>query len=387
MRVLLLCAEYPPATVGGGIGSYTRSLAPLLARAGHDVHVLSCWKGQRHGSVVETDGVTVHRAPHVSLHGLARLTGSDALAARIRTALAVRREVDRLDLHPTVIESPEWLAEAVALPRRRSPPVVVQLHGPLAAVNRYDGVHQRRGDRLAGALEARTARRAAVVVSPSVTTSAALRLIGWLPDIDHVVEWHALDVGPWSGLPAAGASAPVILAIGRLQPLKGFDVLLDAFDRLRRTRPEARLRVVGGIVDRTAYSRSVGERARSMGGVEILPPAPPDELAHHYAEARVVAVPSRFDMFSMVALEAMASARPVVCSDGAGASEAVAAWAAGTVVGSDNADDFANALAPFLDEPDLATRIGSQGRTAVTAHSAVEAVAHRRTGIYESACR
>jgi glycosyltransferase involved in cell wall biosynthesis len=95
-----------------------------------------------------------------------------------------------------------------------------------------------------------------------------------------------------------------------------------------------------------------------------------------YETSRVVAVPSRYEPFSMVALEALAASRPVVVSDRCGAAEVLPGDVARFGSGDDAA--LAEALRPLLDDPARASALGTSGRAYVGAHHSASVAARAK---------
>jgi glycosyltransferase involved in cell wall biosynthesis len=128
------------------------------------------------------------------------------------------------------------------------------------------------------------------------------------------------------------------------------------------------------------------ERARSLGvPCRFLGPTPTADMHAVYGLARVVAVPSRFENFPTVALEAMASGRPVVCSSRSGVAPLVERWGAGTVVPPDDPAALADAVEPFLASTERAAEVGKRGRGAVARELDATTVARMREGAYRKA--
>ncbi|HEX9258769.1 MAG TPA: glycosyltransferase, partial [Acidimicrobiales bacterium] len=118
---------------------------------------------------------------------------------------------------------------------------------------------------------------------------------------------HALGLG----------NGPVLLFVGRIQPLKGLDVAVRALAELHR--PDALLLVVGGAsgVDGNGEVHKVEALIDELGvghQVRFVPPQPHHLLSTYYRAADVVLVPSRSESFGLVALEAAACGTPVVAS-------------------------------------------------------------------------
>ncbi|HYN97850.1 MAG TPA: glycosyltransferase, partial [Pilimelia sp.] len=158
------------------------------------------------------------------------------------------------------------------------------------------------------------------------------------------------------GLPGRGY---VVAFVGRIQPLKGPDVLLRAVAALRDRDPglAARLTVVvAGGPSGTGLDRPTAliDLAGSLGiteAVRFLPPRPPAALADLYQAADVVAVPSYNESFGLVALEAQACGTPVLAAAVGGLVTAVRDGVSGVLIDGHDAQDWARALGALLASP------------------------------------
>ena len=107
----------------------------------------------------------------------------------------------------------------------------------------------------------------------------------------------------------------MLIYVGRLQPIKGLETLLDAMVRL----PEATLLIIGGDQDEpdNGHGARLREQVRALGlerRVRFLGAQPQRRLRLFYAAADATVMPSYYESFGMVALEAMACGSPVVAS-------------------------------------------------------------------------
>lgn len=175
------------------------------------------------------------------------------------------------------------------------------------------------------------------------------------PGVEHAFFAPGEQAGARAALQLPG-DAPVVLFVGRIQPLKGPDVAIRALHALGRS--DALLLLVGGA------SGSDGdveiERAHQLvdelglhDQVRFVPPQPHHILSTYYRAADVVVVPSRSESFGLVALEAAACGIPVVASAVGGLRSLVDHGETGFLVPERDPMLFAKAIARILDEPML----------------------------------
>ena len=183
--------------------------------------------------------------------------------------------------------------------------------------------------------------------------------------------------------------ARIALFAGRLEPLKGAQILLDAAVRLRAHQDFADLVVVvagddsgdgagdvrGGErrrLERYAARVGLGDHVRFVGAV------PHEQLAMYYAMADVCVVPSLTESFGLVALEAQALGTPVVAASVGGLREVVEDGVTGYLVEGHDPEDYARAIADVLDDPVRKAEMGEEARRRAgrfTWHRAVDRLA------------
>jgi glycosyltransferase involved in cell wall biosynthesis len=136
------------------------------------------------------------------------------------------------------------------------------------------------------------------------------------------------------------------------------------------------------------YRAWLDARARACGApCRFVEQVPRQELARWYAAARVIVVTSTFESLGMVALEAMASGRAVVCTDNTGSAELLAGTGAGAVVPVGDADRLVRALRPYLLNAELAALAGDRAQHVVAEHCDPERIAELRESCYQDAGR
>jgi D-inositol-3-phosphate glycosyltransferase len=155
---------------------------------------------------------------------------------------------------------------------------------------------------------------------------------------------------------------PVLLFVGRIQPLKGADVAVKSLAALNR--PDAKLLIVGGASGaegdaELANVHSVIQQHGLENQVRFVEPQQHHILSTYYRAADVVLVPSRSESFGLVALEAAACGTPVVANAVGGLLTIVEHGRTGFLVADRQPDVFARHIAQILDDPALAARMSS----------------------------
>ncbi len=172
---------------------------------------------------------------------------------------------------------------------------------------------------------------------------------------------------------------PLLVAIGRLDEQKGFDILLDAFVRFVGSRPAAVLAIAGsGGLDQQlrhqAHRLGIDARVRFLGTRS--------DVADLFAAADAFVVPSRWEGLPLVVLEAMTAGVPVVASDVGDIAEAVGGD--GWLVPPGAPDSLAAALEAIFSEPERAREMAARGRDRVAARYSLDTWLARHDAVYES---
>jgi D-inositol-3-phosphate glycosyltransferase len=173
---------------------------------------------------------------------------------------------------------------------------------------------------------------------------------------------------------------PLLLYVGRLQPIKGLETLLEAMARL----PAATLLIIGGDQDEPDSGHGVRLRAHAAalgldGRVRFLGAQPQRRLRLFYAAADATVMPSYYESFGMVALEAMACGSPVVASRVGGLTTTIQDGVTGHLVPEGDPAALAERLGGLLADPDARARLGRE--------AARWAAEHRWPCVAEAVCR
>ncbi len=177
------------------------------------------------------------------------------------------------------------------------------------------------------------------------------------------------------------ADRRVVLTVSRLVPRKGIDTVLRALARTAAAVPDVVYLVGGSGPDRPrlealARAEGVADRVRFLGRI------PEEALALHYNACDVFVMPARLDPphvegFGIVFLEANACGKPVIGARTGGIPDAILDGETGLLVEPDAPGALAEAMIRVLRQPELADRLGRQGRTRVLAEATWDHVASR----------
>jgi glycosyltransferase involved in cell wall biosynthesis len=216
----------------------------------------------------------------------------------------------------------------------------------------------------------RAIRRADAVIAISHYVASSLRAGGVEPSRIHVVH-NAIDVSQWT--PGAGRAerraefglSPehiVLLSVSRLFPAKGPAELIRAFAEVHRARPHTRLLIVGREVQ-PGYAAELRALVADLGVVDavIFTGQRPD-VPSLMAAADVYAMPSNFEPFGLVYLEAMSMELPVVALDNGGTPEVVEDGAVGLLSAAGDRGALIRNLSTLVDDPERRLEMGRLGR-------------------------
>jgi D-inositol-3-phosphate glycosyltransferase len=405
LRVAVLSVHTCPLAVlggkeTGGMNVYVRELARELARMRVRADIFTRSQNPTIPRVsVISDEVRVVHLP----------AGPEAPMARERVHAHLDEFVDGVEafriahgLDYDLLHGHYWLSGAVGLSLRErwGVPLVQMFHtlGRLKNDATRNGAEREPDLRIAE--ETRIVRAADRLVAATVVERAHLvSHYGAAADRIAVIPC-GVDTELFAPGDQAGARAalrldarPRLLYVGRLAPIKGLETLLDSMARLRARGSDAQLCIVGGDADEALNGHEGELRAHlsrlDLGDTVTFVGAQPQErLRDWYVAADATVLPSYYESFGMVALEAMACGSPVVASRVGGLQTTVRDRVTGLLVPDHDAGALAATLEDVLDDADLRWRLGREGVRWAAQHRwpcVAEAVCREYAGLVERA--
>jgi D-inositol-3-phosphate glycosyltransferase len=189
------------------------------------------------------------------------------------------------------------------------------------------------------------------IVSPTQREAVAIK--NSFPGSHIITIPHGVDTQQFMPSPNGHAK---LLFVGRVDPIKGLDILIDA---LRILQHDVHLDIVGGPSKDEGNYDNIKSHARNLR-VNFVGTVKHEKLSECYRNASVVIVPSYYESFGLVGLEAMASARPVVGFEDTGLSETVGNDAG--ILVKRNIYNLRDAITHIINNHSLCYELGRKGR-------------------------
>lgn len=376
MRVLQLAWEYPPGQVGG-VAAHVDGLSHALAQAGHDVVVFTL--AHRHAPATAADqGVTIRRArtdlPWLPDHDLvARVASANHHLVQLTAGLG--------DWRPDVVHAHDWQVAWAAdtLARLADARLIATFH--TTERGRHGGRVPPGVAAAVHSVESWLAHRAdAVVASSGFMTNEVLVGFELPAERTHRIP-NGIDPTWWSSGEYPAEREPLVFTWGRVQYEKGFQLLAPAMGILRPRIPGL-LCVIGG---RGSYLPELQSQI-DIEGVSDLVHLPgylgDDHLRDMVHRAGCVAIPSLYEPFGIVALEALAGGAPLVVARTGGLAELVEGTGAGLLFEPGNAAELAGCIELVLTDDDMAAEMRSNAATLLADRYSWTAIAEATTAVY-----
>jgi len=383
MRIAYITYEYPPDTPDGGIATYVHQVARMMQQRGHGVEVFTA-SSSRNGTQV-VDNILEHRVQE---------TDRGIFRKRVGEIFALRHKDNPFD----VLEGPDYYADADhAIQLVPDIPFVVKVHTPSFLVNGLTGAVDlrrrlryelwkllatgsivpnsisifllnklRRGEESLNSLyrlEREHALKADIVAPPC-------------EDMCSIVEnyWQIskskIRFSPHPYL-TTGTNDPlfdehgkkIVGFVGRLQRLKGIDVLVRAIPRVVRVFPDVKFRFIGNPLNHSSGQRYDNWIKNFLGKykdcAEFFGKVGLEQIPLELSKMAVCVFPSLWDNFPNVCLEAMSVGRPIIASSSGGMREMLNGGEVGRLVPPGDSRALARSIIELLGNRQECQRLGA----------------------------
>lgn len=368
MKLCFVSREYPPGDFGGP-GRYTHELASGLGRAGHETHVIT--RSPDTYRLDYEDGVWVHRLPLPD-----RLEPAlDAIDARthIFDMAAVYHEVCKIHEQGPVdlVSAPLWLCESLVCTfDDRFPTVTTLITAMKAVAGLADWAKNQTGPQQLVALEEELVRKSQYLHAVSrPILSRAVAEYDADPDKAFVANLGLADRSGQYSRRRRHDGRVRVLYVGRLETRKGAGLFLDAVARLAPQFPHAEFVMVGkdiptdeGDTHRGRFQKRYEDDPGVLDKVTFAGIATEDELYQHYADCDVVCLPSMYESFGLVFVEAMTFGKPVIGSRAGGMVEVVVDGEQGYLIPPGDVDALTASLHKLIACPATREAFGKRSR-------------------------
>ncbi len=385
MRIFMLSWEYPPRIIGG-LARHVEGLSAALAAQGHEVHVVTLdFPGAPYEE--STGSLYVHRVavdlPAPTFHTWVLLF-NHFFEKRVGQ---LAKQYGR----PDVVHVHDWLTVSggVAAKHLLRAPLVMTFHSTEASRSSLskspesalvEGLEWWGSYEAARVIAVSNWMRSEVVSQFKVPSQKvaeipnAVDVSKFEKPVDVEATRHRWNVEPGDRL---------ITAVGRLTSQKGFDDLIRAYPKIRSSVPASRLLLMGdGYMRRELEALAETEQVKAATTFAGF--VSDSDLIDAIKSSDVVAVPSRFEPFGIIALEAMAAGVPVVVSKVGGLAEIVEDSVDGLEVEPNSPSSIADATVRLLSDRTLAGQLAARAKEKVKVYN-WETSARKTLSVYGEA--
>lgn len=385
MNVLFLSKDYPPHLIGG-VGVYVYEMSRLLARMGHNVFVIT--KTDTIPCEYVDAGVRVYRVKSKYFRFLnavrMKLPG---FLERLEYSLAVSEKIPKVvkDYQINIIETCEARAEAFwyYLTHKR-PALVIKLHTPETVAFQLDYTPETCDYRMIKLLEEHWVSTASQCIGLSAEV-VDLTAKHFSMKFDNVsLMPNPIDLEMFKPSSNGLKEHPLeVLYVGRLEFRKGVHTLMKAFLRVQEEIPQARLTLIGADCGMRGYMEEKIRQLKNPEFVQWIDQVPREALVAYFQRSAVCVVPSLWENYPYVCLEALACGKAVVASKTGGLKKIINDGSNGILVPPGSSMMLEEAIVRLLKDQPLREALGRQARIYIENEYAPEKIAQRTVEIYE----
>jgi len=391
MKILQVIPIFSPPLLFGGSQRVAYIISKELVKRGHRVSIYtSDMKNtkEKTGILIEdVNGITIVRFKTVSLPLLSK-TGLILTPSLKRVA---ERELNFDTFDVIHVHEARGFQHILVwwLTRKRTVPYVVQAHGNLS--EHFGGVLRKIYDEIFGK---KVLEDSLKVIAVNKVEANHYKRFG-VPEEKIEIIPNPIDAGEFDSFVTKGVfrkkynikpNSKVILFMGRVHPIKGLDILLHAFaNMIKNGRMDVTL-VIAGPDDGYMKECIKIVKAHSLNNVIFTGQLNDKERVQAYVDADVVVLPSRYETFPMVVLEAYACGKPVIASKTGGLKDLIIDGETGKLVEPGNIPELSRALVSVLSSSEKTVKMGYEAKKFVK-HFSVEKCVDKLEQLYFSVCK
>ena len=176
-----------------------------------------------------------------------------------------------------------------------------------------------------------------------------------------------------------------LLFAGRVVPLKGIHVLLEALALIKAQIQDVTLHIAGPILERDYYAKlnNLIRKNNLIDNVVFLGLLNESRLMDEYSKCAIFVLPTFTESFSLVSAQALAAGKPVIASDVGGIPSVINDGETGFLVRVDDAESISQKITTLLQDDDLRKMMGEQGRSIAAKRFATDIIARQTRSIYD----
>lgn len=397
MHVVLVNQWYPPETVGG-VASHNYNFARECVKQGHQVTVIACRHRRDAPFKQFQNGVTILRAHALNLYRMRKLPAIGR-QYRVVQALVYSAVVCRLlgTLHRQkpvdIAEFADVNAEAFFWNEQLSYQLAVRCHTPTFVLARYyTRTESPYAARMLSRVERHTIGKARILTAPSHDMARIISAECQIPLARIHTVPNAVERVNLVKVHATNPSTPIsVLFVGRLERVKGVDVLLEAIPQVLERSPNIRFVIVGGsrkAPSGVPYQTYLHESLRTYiqrGQVELTGFVSDEHLETLYTQAHIGVVPSLlYESFSFTVAQAMMRELAVIASRVGGIPETLDNGRCGILVDPNDSHALSEAITQLSQDSTKRKQLGESARAHAEEYFSSDVVTKRILNLYGS---
>jgi len=389
MKILQVVPYFHPAYAFGGPVNAVYQISKKLARRGHEV-VIYTSDAKDFGSRLNIEfsdkinGMRVYRFRNLSMIHVKKLK----LFITPKMFLYAKREVNTFD----IIHLHEYRTFQNIIihhyARRYGVPYVLQAHGSLPRIGSWRRLKWFY-DVLFGY---RLLRDASKVIALNQMEAEHYKNMG-VPEERIAIIPNGIDLSEYANLPPQGAfkrkfgiseDKKVILYLGRIHRIKGIDLLIKAYAYLikKMGNKDAVLVIAGPDDGYLNEAKALADSLRVSDSVMFVGPLYGKDKLVAYVDSDLCALPSRYEMFPMVLLEAYACGKPIIASNVRGLKELIIDGETALLFEAGSFRQMAEKMIYLLNDVNIALEIGKKARLLVEEKYSIDKVVNMLEKLY-----